>query len=212
MNESIDALIQELADPATRAGARRQLLDRGPSARTAIRAALRRELTAAQQAELLDLLRQIGGPEDAELFRKFLDSEQSQVRSAAAAGLQQQSAADAVAALVATLNDAPDLLHTDLTPSVLALSELGLPAVHAILPLLSATEARTRQRAQRVLERVTFARVDRATGIHPHVENARRAWQALWEANGSYRWDAPEPERLASQRLWQDWLMGETRT
>jgi hypothetical protein len=63
--------------------------------------------------------------------------------------------------LLATINEAPDPLHFDLTPSVHALSAMGVQVLPALLPLLSSTDPRTRQRAQRVLERVTFSEISK---------------------------------------------------
>jgi hypothetical protein len=54
--------------------------------------------------------------------------------------------------LVKSIDDNPDILHLDYTPSVNELAEMGVPAMKAVLPLLSAKNELTRLHALRVLE------------------------------------------------------------
>lgn len=56
--------------------------------------------------------------------------------------------------LIATLDDNYDMLHSDYTPSVHKLSELGIPAIVAVLPILNNPTDETRLHAQRVTEGV----------------------------------------------------------
>src|SRR5688500_4081046 len=58
--------------------------------------------------------------------------------------------------LVKTIDDNYDPLHTDYTPSVHALSSLGLPAIKAVLPVLNSPKSDTRLHAQRVVEGVIY--------------------------------------------------------
>lgn len=109
-------------------------------------------------------------------------------------------------ACLATINDAPDMLHADVTPSVHALASMGIRVLPALLPLLMSSDARTRQRAQKVLERVTFEVIARAVQPRPLSDAARTAWMALWATNGSYQWDALESGRAISIDLWTHWL------
>jgi len=53
--------------------------------------------------------------------------------------------------LVETIDDNPDRLHVDVTPSVRELSALRLPAAKAVLPLMDHANKVTRMRAFRVL-------------------------------------------------------------
>jgi hypothetical protein len=108
--------------------------------------------------------------------------------------------------LLATINDAPDPLHFELTPSVHALSAMGVGVLPALLPLLSSADPRTRQRAQRVLERVTFDEISKTLKPRPLSSTATNAWRDLWEANGSYQWDGPEDQREAALMRWQAWI------
>lgn len=113
---------------------------------------------------------------------------------------------DELARLIATINDSPDPSHGDLTPSVHALTRIGLPALPAVLPLLESDNQWTRLRAQRVLERVTRAWVRERTPERPMTRKADYAWVALWEANGNYDWEAPPAERAAALAHWRSWL------
>ena len=108
--------------------------------------------------------------------------------------------------LLATINDSPDPLHFDLTPSVHALSKMGLRVLPSLLPLLSSADLRTRQRAQRVLERVTFDKISETIKPRPLSDAARTAWTKLWEENGSYKWDAPEDQRETAVARWREWI------
>lgn len=56
--------------------------------------------------------------------------------------------------LVGTIDSNYDILHSDYTPSILRLSELGIPAIEAIIPLLNNDNENTRLHAQRVFEGV----------------------------------------------------------
>jgi hypothetical protein len=117
---------------------------------------------------------------------------------------------DDIARLIATINDSPDPSHGDLTPSVLALVRLGLPALPPVLPLLESEDKWTRLRAQRVLERTTKAWVREQTPGRGSSREADYAWMALWQANGNYDWEAPPAQRAAAGARWQDWLKGQT--
>jgi len=112
--------------------------------------------------------------------------------------------------LIATINDSPDPSHGDLTPSVHALTRIGLPALPAVLPLLESDNQWTRLRAQRVLEGVTRAWVRERTPERPMTRRADYAWVELWQANGNYDWEAPPAERAAAVARWHSWLGGQT--
>jgi hypothetical protein len=58
--------------------------------------------------------------------------------------------------LIISIDDNYDILHSDYTPSVHKLSELGIPAIIAIIPLLSNAKQDTRLHAQRVFEGVIY--------------------------------------------------------
>jgi hypothetical protein len=158
-------------------------------------------------AQLRELLRTKAlGSEAA--FRQALASEDEEERSIGARGLFELDAPDAVDALLATIDDAPDILHADFTPSVHALGSLGLPGLPGVLPLLDSENRATRQHAQRVLERVTFKELERELQPRPLSQVAHRAFADLWQRNGGYDWDAPAEARRRSIELWRTWLAG----
>ena len=114
-----------------------------------------------------------------------------------------------VARLIAAINEHPDAAHGDYTPAVHALIALGLPALRATLPLLLASDDRTRLRAQRVLEGVTRDWVrQRMPPAPPLSRSSDAAWLALWQQNGSYDWQADAEAREATVARWRHWLEG----
>lgn len=99
-----------------------------------------------------------------------------------------------LAQLVATLDENPDMLHSDYTPSVHALSARGVPAARAVLPLLDAEDRFTRLHAQRVVEGV----VNHAFGFRfgrgfpdQEMEEEARGWIVEW----GYAYDGPREAR-----------------
>lgn len=112
-----------------------------------------------------------------------------------------------IPALVKAINDNPDMLHLDYTPSVHQLSELGLEAVRAILHLLDSKDKWERLRAARVLEGVIY----RLNGWKPgtgYPENSMGEQKAreLLLLNGNYQADAAVEIRQSSINKWQLWL------
>lgn len=106
-----------------------------------------------------------------------------------------------IQALAEDIDAHPEPLHADYTAEVRALVEFGAASLEVVLPLLMAEKELTRLRAQRVLEGVT-----RSVVQTPPRSRGQRDWEALWRLNGNYDWRAPEAERAASVRRWQDWL------
>ena len=115
---------------------------------------------------------------------------------------------DDIAHLIATINDSPDPSHGDLTPSVHALVQLGVPALPSVLPLLMSDDKWTRLRAQRVLERTTRTWVRERSPSRSGFREADYEWMELWQDNGGYDWEAPAPARTAALALWEKWLGG----
>ncbi|HLK88693.1 MAG TPA: hypothetical protein VKZ18_02300 [Polyangia bacterium] len=98
-------------------------------------------------------------------------------------------------------------LHFDVSPSVVRLGELGLPAAAAVLPLLDSDDETTRGRAERVLAEV----VDRRLGWLPNRGfldpfAGQEKMRVIWEGNGSYHFNAPVEKRRKSIALWRGWL------
>jgi hypothetical protein len=118
----------------------------------------------------------------------------------------EQEQRDTIRGLVERIDEDVDPLHVDFTPSVLALSGQGLPAVRAVLDLLDAPDRLTRLRAQRVVEGVVMRRNGWTPGQGYHDPAGEERTRATVTANGSYRADAPSPERRRAIDLWRRWL------
>jgi hypothetical protein len=108
--------------------------------------------------------------------------------------------------LVQTINDNPDPLHVDVTPSVLQLIKKGLPAARAVLDLLDAPELLARRRAQRVLEGVVMYRHGWVAGRGYTDPDGQQKTQDLLAANGNYQADAAPEARKQAIEKWRGWL------
>ena len=201
-----EELIEQLADLQTRNAARDQLVQAGASVVDKLLSALTGDFEPEHRKTIMRVLLELNDPRTEEAFRKSLDSDDEEIRSIAAAGLYKQGAADALYACLKTIDDAPDMLHYDITPSVQALTKMGFPALKSLLPLLDAANERTRQHAQKVLEQVTFNEVKKALNPPPLSPLATTEWRKLWEGNGSYQWNGPEDQRRAAIKRWEQWI------
>jgi len=110
--------------------------------------------------------------------------------------------------LVRHLDDDYDELHSDITPSVLALIAAGLPGACAVRDALEAPEPDTRMHAQRVFEGVAFVRygwhAGWGFGDQIHEERSRAALVAV-----DYAYDASPERRAAGAERWRRWLSAE---
>jgi HEAT repeat protein len=199
-------LIKQLADKQTRNAAREQLVQAGASVVDDLLSTLAGDIEPEQRKTIMRVLLELNDPRSEEAFRSSLDSDDEDIRAIAAAGLYRLGAADALAACLRTIDDAPDMLHYDITPSVRTLVKMGLPALKSVLPLLGAANERTRQHAQKVFEQVTFNELKNALKPPPLSQLAMMEWRKLWESNGSYQWNAPEDQRRAAIERWEQWL------
>jgi HEAT repeat protein len=206
MSDAIRDLVRRLGEAAGWESACERLLARGPEVVPELTDALEGELPPRARHEVLRILAELGDPRAAPAFRRGLGADDPTERALSARGLDALGTGDAVAALVSTLHDAPDPLRRDVTPAVRALASRGVAALPEVLPLLSSADPETRRRAERVLQRVTFARVKERLDPGAPGPEADRRWRALWEENGGYAWDAPEGAREASVRRWRAWL------
>lgn len=111
-----------------------------------------------------------------------------------------------IPSLLAQIDEEPDKLHSDSTPAVEALIEIGEPALAPVLELMLSPNRETRMRAQKVLEGVTL----RLHGFRPgHGWDDRSHeddWRRFWKSLGGLDWDAPEAERAATVARWREWL------
>jgi hypothetical protein len=110
-----------------------------------------------------------------------------------------------IRALVDRLDVDADPLHADLTSSVLALAELGLPGACAVLDLLTVAGSETRLHAERVLESVLAARCGFKSGRgfpdQYSEEQARTTSLAI-----GYAYDDRASARDAGAARWRLWV------
>lgn len=113
---------------------------------------------------------------------------------------------DEIQDLVQTIDDNADPLHADVTPSVLGLTKLGLPAAQAVLPLLDNAKPITRMRAFRVLGNIVM----RHHGWEPGQGYADTSQDAkvlaLMQTNGDYSVNAEPQARQEAITKWRVWL------
>jgi len=110
--------------------------------------------------------------------------------------------------LIATINDNYDMLHYDMTPSVYRLSEMGFPALIAVLPLLNNPNTDTRMHAQHVTEGVAmqFYGFVSGQGFTSHPEGEEKS-RVLFKSIG-YDWnDTIIAHREMAIKKWVKWIL-----
>jgi hypothetical protein len=108
--------------------------------------------------------------------------------------------------LIRSINDKPDKLHGDYTPSVHQLIEIGAPALKQVLELMLSDVEDTRLRAQRVIEGITMAMYGFRMGHGWQNEQGPEQWQMFWNSLGELNYDTPIEDRSKSLRKWKQWL------
>jgi len=146
-----------------------------------------RRLAAEGLAEIKD-------PAAADALFKATKDPNDEVRARAAGALSALGDSRALPALVATINDYPDILHSPYTASMYPLMKSGKAALPLIVPLLTAPEDVTRQRAFTVLRAIVSAT--------PEGKN----WDALWKSLGHYDPVGPAAERDKAAEQWKGWV------
>ena len=120
-------------------------------------------------------------------------------------GCQHPSEQDAqIERLVATIDDNPDLLHSQDTPSAAKLIAIGRPAIPKMLDLMSSPREDTRFRA----EIVVFYIMVKEYGLEPGRGGPWRedAFNAFWKSMGPLDSEDPAPKREHAVELWRQWL------
>lgn len=211
MPASAAELVMHLADVQKRNAARDDLVKLGEAAIPALLNAAAAPLNIPHYKTILRTLllmkdRLIKDASAEGLFRRALESDDEEIRAIGARGLHLVKAPDAMKALQATLNDAPQPFNFEQTPAVLSFIELGMDALPTVLALMESPDDRTRRRAWFVLASVVLKDINQRLRPRPLTSDAQTAWEELRRANGSYQWDAPESDRKASVSLWKQWL------
>jgi len=161
---------------------------------------------ADTRAAAMDTLAGLAVVEAAPFLRQGLRDTDERVRSHAARGLVRIGHAEALPACLSTIDDNPDELHLDLTPSVHALGEMGIEAIAPLLELMSSGKRDTRMHAQRALEMIVARRFGFRPGRGFPDVNAESAARRVWVDNGGYEFSANAGDRNASIVLWRRWL------
>jgi hypothetical protein len=120
-----------------------------------------------------------------------------------------QEPSESLDELVRTINDKPDVLHSDHTPAGDRLIKFGTPAIPRMLDLMLSDDESTRLRAQRVLEGITLEKHGFVFGRgwpsgDSHKEDAR--FRAFWKSLGDLDWQASRTDRERAVKLWREWV------
>lgn len=146
-----------------------------------------RRLAAEGLAEIRD-------PASADALERATHDSNGEVRARAATALHSLGDPRALAALVRTLDDYPDILHNPYTASMYSLTTSGKAVLPLIAPLLKAPAATTRDRALLVIKAIVSKMPE------------GRNWQKLWESLGHYDPKGPVLERDRAADQWQQWI------
>jgi HEAT repeat protein len=149
------------------------------------------------RAQVMYALERIADPRAQRVFEAGIQDSDEQVRAYAARGLAGVGHPGALAGLLATLNDAPDPMHLDRTPSVEALAAFGIDAVAPLLDRLLDDDSMTRLHAQRALELILAAR--------PGGQDYQ-ALHSAWRQHGDYAWDADAERRRSAVESLRNWM------
>lgn len=148
--------------------------------------------SAPGRALAAEALAEIADPSCADELAAAVDDPDEDVRANAAVGLGRVGDPRATVALARTIDDRQDVLHYPYTGSVHGLIALGARALHAVAPLLDASDPVTRERAYLVVRSVVEA------------TPAAGDWQELWERLGRY--DPRAQDQAAAAAQWREWI------
>jgi len=208
MDETLKALCDELYTSTS--SMQQQLVDRlinrGQSIVPDLMAYFEDLKDDKNRATLLLVLIELKDHRAEALFKKSLNSDNEDVRTLSAQGLVLLNSPFAMQACITTINDSIDFAHSDITPAVLSLADMGEAVLPATLHLLNDKDEDTRQHAQKVFELVTYKKMQNQYKPHALSDIARQAWNKLWDENGAYHWNMSEQERLVSIEKWKHWM------
>ena len=111
-----------------------------------------------------------------------------------------------ISILIATLNERPDLLHSDYTPAVHELIKIGQPAIEPLLDVMLDANEGTRKRAERALDGITSKMHGFRAGQGWNDPHGEGRFRKFWKSLGSYNWDDSEQSRRTSIAKWRDWV------
>jgi hypothetical protein len=132
-----------------------------------------------------------------------LNSEDGLVRSSAAVALHSARHPAALDSCLRTLDDAPDMLHADVTPSVLCLIEIGMPSLPGLLDPLMSPNPITRLHAERAVLGITRQRFGFDGLAWP--TGAYERWANFWKTDINYDRDASVEARAEAVERLRRW-------
>jgi len=118
---------------------------------------------------------------------------------------QQKTDCESIDSLVRIIDDNPDPLNILRTASVYRLSRCGMPAIAAVLPLLSDSSEATRRRAYAVISTV-LVKLNASAPDYENTPQVGKKTEAIKKENGSFD---PEKEPLANKgsiEKWEKWV------
>ncbi len=191
-----EQVIEELSsdDAEMRSLALGELITRGEPAIPALLKALHSD-DKEVRALAAEGLASIADPSTADDLAAALKDKDGGVRSQAAVGLTRMDDPRGFPALVETINDAPDVLHSDRSLSVNELSRQGPKALPFVVPLLKSHDEATRWKAYTIIQQVVSG-----------MKYPERTWDKLNELLGGYDPSGPASERDRAAAKWAEWV------
>lgn len=195
MPTSPHELIEQLSSPDfnTRALALADLVQLGSAAVPALIEAFNTP-DEAVRAQVAQALAEIADPSSADTLARAVSDSNGEVRARGAQGLARINDHRAMSALIDTINDFPDVLHSPFTVSVYELIRLGPSTLPFVVPLLKSADSTTRHRAFLVFRTIV--------SMLPEVKD----WQQFWHSFGSYDPEAASQERDRAADQLLAWL------
>jgi HEAT repeat protein len=175
-----------------------ELIAQGRAATPALTQAARSE-SSDVRALAMEGLAAIADPASESDVRRSLEDPDGRVRSLAAVALNRLGTADALDALLATLDDWPDLLHSELSKSAYELAASGPRALPIAIPLLASDDWATRAKGAWIIRRIVAS--DRDDPALAELETIVSGFDARDERAG---------ERARTTAAAGDWLARRT--
>ena len=110
-----------------------------------------------------------------------------------------------IASLVSKIDEYPNPAHSDYTPAVYRLTEIGPRALPAVLPLLLSEDPDTREHGQRAAAGIMMYEYGFRFGVGWPNREANAAFERTWQQVGPLNEDDPLEVRQAAIKAWTEW-------